>query len=143
MTTTDLPDNLDFNILFQHRITINPDVEKRHEVYNEGELGIINGFKDLYLSANSAGLRKQIAQVQMFPALFNYWKKIGEIYKNHEITIKSNVRAYMLCFLRKLMYICTGILNLDTKHMENWKGFCEVKNKNLYSGNRTLVSPPR
>jgi hypothetical protein len=143
MTTTDLPDNLDIDILFQHRIRLNPDVENCREVYNEGELGIINGFKDLYLSANSAGLRKQIAQVQMFPALFNYWKKKGEIYKNHEITIKSNVRAYMLCFLRKLMRICTGILKLDTKYMENWKGSGQVKNKNIYSGNRTLVSPPR
>jgi hypothetical protein len=88
---TDIYDNLDQELLFSHRITFDPNAEKPHQVYNQGELDVINGFKEQYMSATSSGLRKQIAQVEMFPALFNHWKKNGKVFENQDIRIKSFV----------------------------------------------------
>jgi hypothetical protein len=93
---TDIPDNLDQVLLFSHRIMFDPDAEKPHQVYNHGELDVINGFKEQYMSATSSGLRKQIAQVQMFPALFNYWKKNGKVFVNENLRIKSFVGSLLL-----------------------------------------------
>jgi hypothetical protein len=98
--TTDIPEDLELGNLFSYRILFDPDAEKPHEVYNQGELEVINRFKEQYMSANSSGLRKQIAQVEMFPALFNYWKGKGEVYEYKELRIKSNVGALFL-FLPK------------------------------------------
>lgn len=95
--STDITDNLvdtddlDLPLLFSSRITFNPDEVNPRQVYNKGELEVINKFKDQYMAAPSPGQRKIIAQTQMFPMLFNYWKGKGIIYQNKDLRIKSNV----------------------------------------------------
>ena len=89
--TDNLVDNLDIPLLFSSRITFDPDKENPHQVYNKGELEVINKFKLQYMAALSSGQRKMIAQTQMFPKLFNYWKGKGIIYDDKELRIKSNV----------------------------------------------------
>ena len=61
----------------------------RHRVYSVEE--IINKFKDKYMTATSSTERKNCAQLEMFPKLFNYWKDNGKIYDQEQTKIKSNV----------------------------------------------------
>lgn len=63
----------------------------RHRVYSVEELKIINKFKDKYMAATSSTERKNCAQLEMFPKLFNYWKDNGKIYDQDQTKIKSNV----------------------------------------------------
>ena len=65
------------------------DIQTR--VYNIQEHAVIDKFKDKYLEAMTSSMRKTIAQLEIFPALFNYWKGIGKIYDNKKTRMKSNV----------------------------------------------------
>ena len=65
------------------------DIQTR--VYNKQERAVINKFKDKYLEATTSSLRKTITQLEIFPALFNYWKGICKVYDNKKTRMKSNV----------------------------------------------------
>jgi hypothetical protein len=69
-----------------------------HRVYSEDEHTLIDKFKDKYMQACSSTERRTIAQLEMFPALFNYWKDIGKIYNKDETRRKSNVRLLIPMF---------------------------------------------
>lgn len=86
-------DYLDMNLLGPTDIN---DYEEgsRHRVYSLEELKIINKFKDKYMAATSSTERKNCAQLEMFPKLFNYWKDNGKIYDQDQTKIKSNVSWY-------------------------------------------------
>lgn len=45
---------------------------RAQRVYNQQERAAIDPFKDDYLNATTPAARKAIAQVHIFPALFNY-----------------------------------------------------------------------
>jgi hypothetical protein len=69
-----------------------------HRVYSEEEHNVIIKFKDKYKAATSATERKNIARLEMFPALFNYWKGIGKIYDEENLRVKSNVCSLKISF---------------------------------------------
>jgi hypothetical protein len=60
-------------------------------VYNEQERAAIDVFKDQYMEATSPGGRKTIAQVHVFPALFNYWASIGTVIDEKQKELRSLV----------------------------------------------------
>src|ERR1700679_1153201 len=60
-------------------------------VYNAQERAVINPFKEDFLNAATPAARKAIAQVHMFPALFNYWDSIGITINDDEMEARSNV----------------------------------------------------
>jgi hypothetical protein len=60
-------------------------------VYNQEERTVINQFKSQYMEASSPAARKDIAQMQIFPSLFNYWARIGETIDPDEHKLRSNV----------------------------------------------------
>lgn len=64
-------------------------------VYNEAELAVIDVFKPKYFEATSPSARKTIAKLDIFPVLFNYWKRIGKIYNKKELRMKSEVCSSM------------------------------------------------
>jgi hypothetical protein len=64
----------------------------QHRVYDEHERAAIDNFKDKYMEATTSAGRKNIAQLENFPALFNYWKSRDVVYNKKEIEMKSNVR---------------------------------------------------
>jgi hypothetical protein len=49
----------------------------RKHVYTEEERKVIDPFKLAYMATQTPAERKQIAQVDIFPALFTYWSSIG------------------------------------------------------------------
>ena len=68
--------------------------DNQHRVYNEQERASIDVFKNKYMEATTAAARKSIAQLEIFPALFNYWKSIGKVFSTEEIKMRSNVGGY-------------------------------------------------
>ena len=50
----------------------------RRRVYNEEERKVINPFKEAYMKTENPAQRKEIAQIDIFPALFTYWSSVGE-----------------------------------------------------------------
>ena len=64
---------------------------KQHRIYDEQERAAIDVFKSKYLEATTSACRKTIAQLDIFPALFNYWKSKGLVYANEDLKVKSNV----------------------------------------------------
>jgi hypothetical protein len=60
-------------------------------IYNSEERSKIDIFKPQYLEATSPAARKTIAQVHIFPALFNYWTSIGHIIDDHAMRVRSAV----------------------------------------------------
>jgi hypothetical protein len=62
-------------------------------VYNAHERAVIDPFKSDYLNATSPGARKTIAQVHIFPALFNYWAGIGQDIDHNKIRAHTEVSA--------------------------------------------------
>jgi len=83
--STDQPD---YNLL---SITDHAEGGTAHRVYSAEERKVIDKFKDKYMAASSASHRKNIAQLEMFPALFNYWKAEGKVYDRQETRAKSIV----------------------------------------------------
>jgi hypothetical protein len=47
-------------------------------VFNEHERAAIDPFKSAYMEANTPAARKSIAETDILPALFAYWRSIGE-----------------------------------------------------------------
>jgi hypothetical protein len=76
------------NLPFTSDIT---DKGTSHRVYSKEEHQVIDQYKDKYLAANSSTERKNIAQLEMFPDLFNYWKSQGIVYDNEKTRTKANV----------------------------------------------------
>ena len=60
-------------------------------VYNEQERAAIDIFKDRYMEATTPANRKTLAQLEIFPSLFNYWKSLGKVYSKRKIQKKSDV----------------------------------------------------
>jgi hypothetical protein len=67
------------------------DIENRNHVYNIEERSAIDVFKTKYMDATTSDGRKAIAQLDIFPALFNHWKSKGKVYREKDLRIKSNV----------------------------------------------------
>lgn len=65
-------------------------------VYTDEERAVIDVYKSRYLEASSSASRKTIAQVEVFPALFNYWKDRGKIYKKKKTQMKADVSPYFI-----------------------------------------------
>jgi len=86
---TDIPQNL----LPFTDITDNPEEDNPNSVYSKGERKVIDKYKDAYMAATSSAERRAIAQLQMFPDLFNYWMAKGKIYDKKETRTKSNVHS--------------------------------------------------
>jgi hypothetical protein len=59
-------------------MTTTDPAAKNIRVYTDEERAIINPFKVDYYNAKTAKDRKILAQLHIFPALFNYWDNIGE-----------------------------------------------------------------
>lgn len=74
-----------------------PDIDDQNEdenvtrVYTKEERNIINSFKDKYMAATSPSERRTIAQLEMLPKLFNYWKDRGITYNTKLRKTKTNV----------------------------------------------------
>lgn len=60
-------------------------------VYNAQERSAIDPFKTQYLEATSPAARKTIAQVHIFPALFNYWSSIVEVFDDEKMYLRATV----------------------------------------------------
>jgi predicted acyl esterase len=89
---TDITDYHDWNFLLQSDVTDNSDEGTKHRVYSKQDHDeVIDRYRDKYLAATSSTQRKNIAQVEMMPHLFNYWKKKGKIYDREKLRIKSIV----------------------------------------------------
>jgi hypothetical protein len=71
----------------------------QQRVYNEDERSAIDVFKEKYLEATTSAGRKSIAQLHIFPALFNHWKSKGRVFNDEDIQMKSNVSITCLYFL--------------------------------------------
>ena len=61
--------------LFSSNLNDNVKDEKQHCLYTREEQDPLEKYKDKYMAATSASQRKTIAQPEMLPALFNYWKE--------------------------------------------------------------------
>ena len=60
-------------------------------MYNARERAAIDPFKDEYMAATSAAARKAIAQIHIFPALWNYWSSIGEVIDDNQMALRTEV----------------------------------------------------
>ena len=89
--STDITDDLDCHNFNQLSITDYAEGGTTHRVYSAKERKVIDKFKEKYMEATSPTQRKNIAQLEMFPALFNYWKAQGKIYDRQATRVKSNV----------------------------------------------------
>jgi hypothetical protein len=69
-----------------------------HRVYNEQERAAIDPFKADYLKATTPAGRKIIAQVHIFPALFNHWANDGVDLNDNEMKTRSDVSQFQ-CIL--------------------------------------------
>lgn len=91
-----------------------------HRVYDEHELAAIHTFKDKYLEATTPAERKTIAQIDIFPGLFNYWKSIGKVYKKKETRMRSEVCVLLLNIYNKFYKVISLETSvLATQHMES------------------------
>jgi len=97
---TDITADIDFNLLFSSDFNLEED--DTDSVYSDEELKVINKHKEKYLNATSPSQRKSIAQLEMFPDLFNYWKENGIIYDKKDTRIKSNVK--FVIFISVIMF---------------------------------------
>ena len=99
---------------------MSPPTGPRKRVYNAQERAVINPFKDDFLNAATLAARKAIAQVHIFPALFNYWDSIGITLNDVEMEARSKVsHPYTLVYIsRSLNFnVITDSLELVTKCM--------------------------
>jgi hypothetical protein len=79
-------------LLMSSDITDSEDIApNRKRVYDKHERAVIDVFKDKYFEAKTSTSRKVIAQLDIFPALFNYWKSIGKVYGKKQTRMKSDV----------------------------------------------------
>lgn len=69
-------------------------------VYNKDEREVIDQFKTRYMEETSPGGRKDLAQMHIFPSLFNYWLDKGYIFDEHEKLYRCDV-----CFKYFVGYI--------------------------------------
>lgn len=72
---------------------------RRTRVYNQEERTVIDQYKTQYMEATSPAARKDIAQMQIFPSLFNHWARIGEVIDPDEHKLRSNVCSIYLHFV--------------------------------------------
>jgi hypothetical protein len=64
-------------------------------VYNEKEREIIDVYKIQYMEAGSPAARKQISQVFIFPAIFDYWIRTGVVIDDIQMQLRSDVSLSM------------------------------------------------
>ena len=95
-------------------ITDGSDLNQRR-VYNKQERAAINLFKEKYMEATTSGARKTIAQLDIFPSLFNYWKSIGKVYDAKKTRMKSNVCLILIFQID--IYIYTGSTPMAPEYM--------------------------
>jgi hypothetical protein len=100
--STDITDDLDYAQLFSIDLNDNID-DETHGVYNKGEHEIIDKYKERYFSAKSPSERKSLAQLEMFPALFDYWKKKGIVTDKKDTKIRAMVGS--LSIFEPIFYI--------------------------------------
>jgi len=68
-----------------------PPVGPVRRVFNQQERALIDPFKPEYMNTTTPASRKTIAQVHIFPALFNYWAENGVDLNDEEIQVRSDV----------------------------------------------------
>jgi hypothetical protein len=73
-------------------------------VYDRHERAAIDVFKDQYMDATSPVARKTIAQVHIFPALFNYWISIGKDVPADEKPLRA-----LVCLIFHFHLVCINI----------------------------------
>jgi hypothetical protein len=86
--STDITEDIDFQALFSSDLTDNGTSTRK---YSKDDHVIIDAYKDRYMAAKTAYERTKLAQLDMFPALFNHWKENGIIYDKRDLLIKGNV----------------------------------------------------
>lgn len=89
--STDLTDNLSQPRMGSD-ISDNPSGQQiQNRVYDQYERAAIDVFKNEYLEATTPAARKMLAQLKIFPALFNYWESIGVIINEEKRKLLSKV----------------------------------------------------
>lgn len=73
-----------------------PPITVRRQAYNEGERLVIDKFKEEYMKSTTPTERKTIAQVKIFPAIFEYWSSIGVDLNPVEQDKRSEVSCVLL-----------------------------------------------
>jgi hypothetical protein len=101
-------------------------------VYNQEERNVINQFKSPYMEATSPAARKDIAQMEIFPSLFNYWASIGEVIGTDEHKLRSEVcsKYHLECILNLILTFIKKLLSwLRNVWRTQKKGPLTAKNK--------------
>ena len=84
--STDIPQGLiSFSNDTQHKFG------QIRRVYDKQERAVINLFKNEYMEATSPSARKLVCQLNIFPALFNYWETIGVVLDDDEKVSRGKV----------------------------------------------------
>jgi hypothetical protein len=67
-------------------------------VYNKEERAVIDQFKTRYMAETSPAGRKNLAQMHIFPSLFNYWATHGYTFDEDEKLYRCDVgfKGYLL-----------------------------------------------
>jgi hypothetical protein len=68
-----------------------PPISGRPRVYNPQEREVIDKFKARYMMTTSPAERKNLAQGEIFPAVFDHWSKTGVDLTPEETNIRSEV----------------------------------------------------
>jgi len=68
-----------------------PPIGGRPRVYNPQEREVIDKFKARYMMTTSPAERKNLAQGEIFPAVFDHWSKTGVDLTPEETNIRSEV----------------------------------------------------
>lgn len=88
--TTDITDYHDL-LRFEDEEDETPQGATPHRVYSEEEHKVIDKYREKYMAATSPTERKTIAELEMFPELFNYWRESGLIFNKKETLVKTKV----------------------------------------------------
>jgi hypothetical protein len=115
---TDLADNQ--SGLFTGTQTTDFSHTSQNRVYDEHERAAIDIFKKEYMEATTPTGRRVIAQLKIFPALFNYWESIGDIIDEKERKKRSKVCIFFVAggkYYRE--YISLGVTCLALEYMED------------------------
>jgi hypothetical protein len=84
-----------------------PPIGVRRRAYNQDERRVIDEFKEEYMKTTTPAERKTISQVKIFPAIFEYWSKIGVDLTPDEMDKRSEVSWYSFKSLKTADCITT------------------------------------
>ena len=96
----DLTDYHDWEFLLSSDVTDNAKDASKYRVYSDSDHVIIDKYKDIYMAATSSTQRKNLAQLKMFPELFNHWKSQGKVYEKDKLLLKAKVSLLSINILK-------------------------------------------